>query len=371
MRAPARDHDGRPRRPRAGARRRSTRSRDSSGPVYLRARQGRRAGARPRRAFELGRARLSATATIVALVALGQQAHAALGAAELLARHGIAASRGGRRRAFNPSAERGSRGAARRRAAGRHGRGALPRGGLGSLVVRGRSPSAASAAGSAAAAWRRCRAALTGGEAFLDERLGLSPRRSPGRIGRRACCDALSRRLTTRSLRRPLGVARPAGPQPGRPHRARSSTATCEGLAPPAARATSSSSSPTAARDDSLEVCQALAGASERDLRRRAGGARLGPRGASRTRRGRAATSLCFTNSARTTPEILTLMLAYATPTREVVLKANRRIRESCRRRARLAALQPRVPRAVRPLGLGHQRHAEGLPAPLRQAARS
>lgn len=42
---------------------------------------------------------------------------------------------------------------------------------------------------------------------------------------------------------------------------------------------------------------------------------------------------LCYTNAARTTPEILTLMLAYALAYPEVVLKANRRTRESRRRR--------------------------------------
>jgi glycosyltransferase involved in cell wall biosynthesis len=42
---------------------------------------------------------------------------------------------------------------------------------------------------------------------------------------------------------------------------------------------------------------------------------------------------LSYTNAARTTPEILTLMLAYALAYPEVVLKANRRIRESRRRR--------------------------------------
>jgi len=42
---------------------------------------------------------------------------------------------------------------------------------------------------------------------------------------------------------------------------------------------------------------------------------------------------LCFTNSARTTREILVLMLAYALAYPGVVLKANRRIRESRRRR--------------------------------------
>ena len=42
---------------------------------------------------------------------------------------------------------------------------------------------------------------------------------------------------------------------------------------------------------------------------------------------------LCYTNSARTTPQILTLLLVYATVYPEVVLKANRRIRDSRRRR--------------------------------------
>lgn len=42
---------------------------------------------------------------------------------------------------------------------------------------------------------------------------------------------------------------------------------------------------------------------------------------------------LCYTNAARTTPEILTLMLAYAVAYPEVVLKANRRVRDSRRRR--------------------------------------
>lgn len=42
---------------------------------------------------------------------------------------------------------------------------------------------------------------------------------------------------------------------------------------------------------------------------------------------------LCYTNSARTTPEILTLMLAYGTAYPKVVLKANRRIRAGWVRR--------------------------------------
>jgi glycosyltransferase involved in cell wall biosynthesis len=42
---------------------------------------------------------------------------------------------------------------------------------------------------------------------------------------------------------------------------------------------------------------------------------------------------LCYTNSARTSAEILSLMLVYATVYPEVVVKANRRIRETFQRR--------------------------------------
>lgn len=42
---------------------------------------------------------------------------------------------------------------------------------------------------------------------------------------------------------------------------------------------------------------------------------------------------LCFTNSARTSPEILSLTLLYATTYPSVVIKANRKIRDSWRRR--------------------------------------
>ncbi len=42
---------------------------------------------------------------------------------------------------------------------------------------------------------------------------------------------------------------------------------------------------------------------------------------------------LCYTNSARTSPEILTLVLLYAIAYPKVVIKANRKIRESLKRR--------------------------------------
>jgi hypothetical protein len=43
--------------------------------------------------------------------------------------------------------------------------------------------------------------------------------------------------------------------------------------------------------------------------------------------------TLCYTNSARTSPEILAMMLAYAIPYDEIVLKANRRARDNIFRR--------------------------------------
>jgi glycosyltransferase involved in cell wall biosynthesis len=84
--------------------------------------------------------------------------------------------------------------------------------------------------------------------------------------------------------------------------------------------------------DSSLQVCEALAAELDGLLV-----LELGERGWGRSVRAGLARAegdlLCFTNSARTTPEILTLMLAYALAYPEVVLKANRRIRESRRRR--------------------------------------
>ena len=84
--------------------------------------------------------------------------------------------------------------------------------------------------------------------------------------------------------------------------------------------------------DDSQAVCDALAAEFE--------GVQvlvLDKRGWGRSvRTGLAAAKgdlLCFTNSARTTREILMLTLAYALAYPEVALKANRRIRESRRRR--------------------------------------
>jgi glycosyltransferase involved in cell wall biosynthesis len=84
--------------------------------------------------------------------------------------------------------------------------------------------------------------------------------------------------------------------------------------------------------DDSQAVCDALAAEFE-GVRAIA----LDKRGWGRSvRTGLSAARgdlLCFTNSARTTREILMLMLAYALAYPEVALKANRRIRESRRRR--------------------------------------
>ena len=62
-------------------------------------------------------------------------------------------------------------------------------------------------------------------------------------------------------------------------------------------------------------------------------------------------------------------MLSYARAYPDVVLKANRRIRDSAARRMGVAALQPRVPGAVRSRRLGHQRHPEALPPLVQPAA--
>ena len=86
-------------------------------------------------------------------------------------------------------------------------------------------------------------------------------------------------------------------------------------------------------RDDSLEVCRALA---ERypDVRtlhcEQGGWGRAVKAGLSAAR----GDLLCYTNSARTSPQDLVLLLLYSIAYPDVVIKANRKIRESWRRRA-------------------------------------
>ena len=77
---------------------------------------------------------------------------------------------------------------------------------------------------------------------------------------------------------------------------------------------------------------------------------------------------LCYTNSARTTPRELMLVLVYATVYEDVIVKANRKIREGARRQM-LTSVQHRVSLSVRPRELGHQRDAEGVSANVRQTA--
>jgi glycosyltransferase involved in cell wall biosynthesis len=87
-----------------------------------------------------------------------------------------------------------------------------------------------------------------------------------------------------------------------------------------------------ACRDDSPIICDRLA---VLDQRIRHIPCELAGWGAA-VRQGLAASRgdlLCYTNSARTTPEILTLLVLYADIYPNVVIKANRRIRESRRRR--------------------------------------
>jgi len=87
-----------------------------------------------------------------------------------------------------------------------------------------------------------------------------------------------------------------------------------------------------ACRDCSPQVCQELASKSEtvKHIDTKNGGwgrsVKLGLKEAT-------GDILCYTNSARTSSEILTLVLLYAIAYPKVVVKANRKIRESLRRR--------------------------------------
>lgn len=85
-------------------------------------------------------------------------------------------------------------------------------------------------------------------------------------------------------------------------------------------------------RDDSPEICVGLAEKYEnvRQVNSREGGWGLAVKIGIQKARGEL---ICYTNSARTSPEELVLMLLYARAYPEVVIKANRRIRDSWFRR--------------------------------------
>ncbi|MGK7877646.1 MAG: glycosyltransferase family 2 protein [Xenococcaceae cyanobacterium] len=87
-----------------------------------------------------------------------------------------------------------------------------------------------------------------------------------------------------------------------------------------------------ACRDSSLEVCQALAAQHEsvRVIHSKKGGWGLAVKLGLKESRG---DILCYTNSARTSHQDLTLLLVYATIYPNVVIKANRKIRENLQRR--------------------------------------
>ncbi len=85
-------------------------------------------------------------------------------------------------------------------------------------------------------------------------------------------------------------------------------------------------------RDNSLEICRALAEqyGSVRVIHSEKGGWGLAVRLGLREARGEV---LCYTNSARTSAQDLTLLLLYAIACPNVVIKANRKIRENWHRR--------------------------------------
>lgn len=87
-----------------------------------------------------------------------------------------------------------------------------------------------------------------------------------------------------------------------------------------------------ACRDSSLEVCRSLEQlySSVRVEHSERGGWGLAVKLGLKAARG---DLLCYTNSARTSPQDLTLMLLYARANPGVVVKANRKVRESWKRR--------------------------------------
>ena len=89
---------------------------------------------------------------------------------------------------------------------------------------------------------------------------------------------------------------------------------------------------PNACRDHSVEVCRGLAAEHDnvRVLELGGGGWGLAVRTGLREAQG---DLLCYTNSARTSPELLTLSLIYAVAYPNIMVKANRRIRDSLVRR--------------------------------------
>jgi glycosyltransferase involved in cell wall biosynthesis len=89
---------------------------------------------------------------------------------------------------------------------------------------------------------------------------------------------------------------------------------------------------PNACRDDTADVCRAMT-AENADIRvveLEDGGWGRAVKAGMREARGEL---ICYTNSARTTPEMLTLLFAYATAYPGVAVKANRRIRDNWKRR--------------------------------------
>jgi glycosyltransferase involved in cell wall biosynthesis len=116
-------------------------------------------------------------------------------------------------------------------------------------------------------------------------------------------------------------------------------------------------------RDASWEICQAL---STQHPTVRALKSEKGAWGLAVARSARAHGDCCVTRICAHHGPGLTLLLLYAIVWPEIVIKANRKIREQ--RRRRLASLQPQC-RALFDLSMGHQRDAEGVSANLRQAA--
>ena len=227
------------------------------------------------------------------------------------------------------------------------------------------SPSAASAAASVRCGVDDAARPVGGSQRYMHHAARAQPRGARGDGTRRPRAATPPRAMHDE----PPGLDRPARPQPGRPHRQRSSSE----YRPRCSSASAAVRDRARAERLPRRLARRVPRARQRDTpsvrvveSERGGWGRAVRLGLAAAR----GDLLCYTNSARTAPQDLALLLLYAT-----AYPGRRREGEPQDPRAlapahRLAALQHRVPGALRPVQLGRQRHAEGLPAPLRPAAR-
>ena len=181
-------------------------------------------------------------------------------------------------------------------------------------------------------------------------------------VERRPALAAAVRRRCRRDERR-AGLGRPAGPQPGGSPRDASCASTSSGARPRCRTPYELVLVPNACRTTRPAICQRARG-----QRTRASGSWRASAAAGAARCGWGSAPRAATSSATRTPrarrrEELALLLALRDRVPGRGREGEPQDPRALAPAPRLAALQPRVPRAVRPVELGRQRHAEGLPA--------